>query len=422
MKTTYFLIPIVILLFSQTTKIQEKKTVSINDQIDERLPVFPGRKEFDIYGGYKCIKGTPTGRFHLEFINDRHFLITPEGHGFISIGVTHTAAIKRTKHQKIDYLNEICDGDWDVANQKLSKQFQTWGYNSLGYDSPISTRTIYPYFASCHPTGKVSMWLRSKVKHPDVFSDEWKQEATQSIRKMMSRVENEDNLIGIYWTDMPSWDLKIAKRSVGKTWVDAIRELPENAPGKMRYKQYKNKLGANATDEGFMVIIAKEVYAHIGPVTRELAPNALIFGERYAGRALPWDIIQEALPWIDVISVQPSGAEFPKENFDRLYRESGKPIMICDHNSSFNTPQYNNVMWKTLSSVAEVGKAHQKYLITGFETPYLIGYNKCQYIDRFKPVVGQLKQGLIQSNGKPYHDLVELVSQNNWMVHSKFQE
>jgi hypothetical protein len=51
-------------------------------------------------------------------------------------------------------------------------------------------------------------------------------------------------------------------------------------------------------------------------MTRELAPGALVFGERYAGWNPTWQIIQEAQPYIDVVSVQPYSAEF--ESFDAL--------------------------------------------------------------------------------------------------------
>ena len=48
--------------------------------------------------------------------------------------------------------------------------------------------------------------------------------------------------------------------------------------------------------------------------------------------------------------------------------------MICDHQSSFKTPEHANVMWKTLPDVASVAKGHASYLDEGFSTPFLIGY------------------------------------------------
>ena len=59
--------------------------------------VFPGKTGFDAYGGYINIKGEATGRFHLETIDDRHFLITPEGHGYSALGVCHTGEYARSQ-------------------------------------------------------------------------------------------------------------------------------------------------------------------------------------------------------------------------------------------------------------------------------------------------------------------------------------
>ena len=283
--------------------------------------VFPEKNGFDRYGGYLSYKGTATGRFHLETIGGRHFLVTPEGHGFISIGVTHTGGLARPEQSRFDYFKQTLEGDWDKANAELLSHFRQWGYNSLGYDSHQSTRKLLPHFASCDPTGKVSSWMGRQVEFPDVFSDDWKKEASQSIETMVKLFGGNPNLIGIYWTDMPAWDLESAKRTAGQTWVDAIRALPEDAPGKKRYERFLREHGEGASDEGFLVLIAREVYSFIGPLTRKLVPDTLVFGERYAGRSLPWDVIQEALPWIDVVSVQPDAPEYPAETFERLYRK-----------------------------------------------------------------------------------------------------
>ena len=135
---------------------------------------------------------------------------------------------------------------------------------------------------------------------------------------------------------------------------------------------------------------------------------------------MPWRIIQEAIPWIDVVSVQPGRSEFHAEKFERLYRQTGKPIMICDHQSSFKTPEHSNVMWNTLPDGASVGKAQGRYLDDGFSTPYLLGYNRCQYIDRYQHDQKLLKQGLLQVDGKPYEELVDSVQKNNWRIHERF--
>ena len=46
-------------------------------------------QQLDQYGGFLDIKGKRTGFFHTEQINDRWWLVTPDGHGFFGIGISH---------------------------------------------------------------------------------------------------------------------------------------------------------------------------------------------------------------------------------------------------------------------------------------------------------------------------------------------
>ena len=304
---------------------------------EPRDSVFPNQKGFDRHGGYLNHQGTGTGRFHLEEINGRHFLVTPEGYGFFSLGVTHTMGIAKPEDTRIDYFKARLGEDWGKANQEILSHFQTWGYNSLGYDAHATTQHLLPHFASCNATGRTSSWLLKHAEFPDVFDPKWKAHSRQILERTAQKHSDRTKLIGIYWSDMPAWDLQRAKNRNGQHWVDTIRALPEGSPGKLAYKKFLSENEGNASDEDFLVLIARELYSHVGPITRELFPETLVFGERYSGAALPWLVIQEALPWIDIVSVQPGAPHFPKGSFDRLYRETGKPIIICDHQVSFNT-------------------------------------------------------------------------------------
>jgi len=131
-------------------------------------------------------------------------------------------------------------------------------------------------------------------------------------------------------------------------------------------------------------------------------------------------VIHESLPYIDVVTVQPYRAVFPRETFERLYQETGKPVMICDHNISFKTPKYAEVMWETMPDAASAGKAYTQYLEDAFAMPFVIGYNRCQYIDRYQARLKMLKQGLLQVDGTPHKELAERVLKANWQIHAKF--
>jgi len=253
----------------------------------------------------------------------------------------------------------------------------------------------------------------------DVFSEAWRKQATAAIERMVAADQENPKLIGYFWTDMPAWDLKVAKQKHGRHWVDFIRGLPDDAPGKQRYEAFlKANEATAATDHDFLLVIAREYYRHIGTETRRLDPDTLVFGERYPGRALDFDVIREAIPYIDVISVQPGAVEYMEKEFDKLYETLEKPIVICDHQCSFATKTHPKTMWVQLDSVEEVKRAHNAYMEKAFSKPYFIGYFRCQYIDRLKGPV--LKQGLLNAKGRPYAELVETIAAINGKILSSF--
>ncbi len=45
--------------------------------------------ELDTYGGFTKIVGEQTGFFHTQEIDGRWWLVTPDGHGFFGVGISH---------------------------------------------------------------------------------------------------------------------------------------------------------------------------------------------------------------------------------------------------------------------------------------------------------------------------------------------
>jgi hypothetical protein len=51
--------------------------------------------------------------------------------------------------------------------------------------------------------------------------------------------------------------------------------------------------------------------------------------------------------------------------------------------------------------------------VEAFAKPYILGYMRCQYIDRFTPRRNAIKFGLIRHDGTPYNDLVKATKEAN---------
>ena len=73
-----------------------------------------------------------------------------------------------------------------------------------------------------------------------------------------------------------------------------------------------------------------------------------------------------------------------------------------------------------MASEDAAGMAYSAYLDEAVRKPYILGYQRCQYIDVYEEHLGVLKQGMLQGNQAPYRTLVEYVSNANQRVMKLF--
>ena len=358
------------------------------------------------------IQAAGDGRFQLGKANGRDCLIDSDGKPFLTLGVNHIQNVFQGEGAVV--------GDRQQACEEILEQLTSWGYNTGGYGTPEPLCRMLPSFAPMYLTQNANYMSDAQFEYCDVFDPIVQQKMREVIQYEIGRQAGNPNLIGYYWTDTPQWDLQRARKKRGTDWVSMIRELPAGAPGKQRYEQFLADGGQS--DEAFLRLIARELYKVIGEETRRLAPDALIFGERYLAHDHPDAVIEEALPYIDVLSIQPGGVRFDADYFDSMYERFNKPILICDHQNSFPTPQYPRTMWQQLESEEAVGLAYDQYLKDAFEKPYILGYQRCQYIDRYVKGAGMLKQGVVREDGTAYKILTQAVRQANLEALERFRQ
>ena len=373
---------------------------------------------------YKISQARRPAHFILRELNGRDCLITPDGHAFLSLGVNHVQAVAQKGSP--DLFADKYDKDWGKLCASVHKNLKSLGFNTAGYGAPGPLRKMMPFMAESYLLKNSNFLGKSAFVFPDIFDPKVQQGIKGKIEQMVAKAKGNPNLIGYYWTDTPQWDLNRANLTRGTNWVTAIRELPESAPGKKRYQQYLadcKSNGVTADDDGFLRLIAREYYQLVGKETRRLDETALIFGERYLVNDHPACVLEEAMPFIDVLSIQPGGARFRPDYLDSLHAKFKKPIILCDHQSSFATDRYPSTMWQQLESEEAAGMAYAKYLEDALAKPYIVGYHRCQYIDRYQDWKGSglLKQGLVREDGRNYETLARITAQANRLAIDDFQ-
>jgi hypothetical protein len=292
-------------------------------------------------------------------VGARWTLIAPDGEPFVSHGAAHLANTLKTEAFHSRYA-----ADPRAACAMVAANLRAAGFNTVGYRHPVEMRGLMPFMAEVY-LAQFAYWM-PRVRYVDVFSPGYPKAVNNLVSKMVSAVKANPNLIGYYWTGTPRWDLELARRQINDDWVSMIRRLTAAHVGKQRYVSflreqhassssefraaYGNDLGDVDTmlardfadlqlnhpivrrdDYEFLRLIAREYYRVAGEAMEREDRRRLVFGDRYLLDDLPTEVLEEAIPWIDVVAVQPSGARFERDAFERLYRIARKPILISDH-------------------------------------------------------------------------------------------
>ncbi len=323
--------------------------------------------------------GEDSSFIKLQEIEGRTWLVDSKGKPFFAHGITHSSN------------NRAAFGftEFSTACKRL-------GFNAYGYGCPPQLRGDMPYIESWNHLVPISTYRGKKgVKFVDVFAPKVQAKLEAGVKANCARNRNSHhNVIGYCWTDLGAWPLE---NPLGTNWVDFIRDLPDNAPGKAAYDAFlKTWDGEDETarDQAFLRLIAREYFRVVGRANRKYAPNHLIFGDRFAFNTLDDDVIKEMLPYVDAIAIQPPfWGSFPKQKLDAVHKLTGKPILLCDFAIRFKDGD-DVRMWKISDDSVAAGDAYSDYVKAALQTDYVIGVFWCNPVDTPKGFGKQeVKQG-----------------------------
>ena len=331
-------------------------------------------------------------RIRLQKIKGRTWLVRPDGRPFFAHGVTHIGG-RRRKRQDVIAIGKAC--------KKL-------GFNAYGYGCPDALKKDLPYVEGRNFL-PISMYrkLDGSFRYVDIFDPKVQTGLEQQIRIVCLDNRKNPNLIGYFWTDLSAWPLK---NSTGKNWGEFIRGLPVDAPGGKAYRDFlKTWKGDDAgkRDRAFLRIIAREYFRVMGKANRKYDPDHLIFGDRFTFQTAIPEVIEEMLPYVDAVAIQPRfQPKFPQRDFDRIHKLSGKPIIICDFAIRFKEKGKKIRGWKPEESPKVAGQRYAEYIRDAMATPYVIGAFWCNPINS-KPnfMKTGIKQGLFDQGLTPRPEL-----------------
>jgi hypothetical protein len=337
-------------------------------------------QEKDVYGGFLDIKGEKTGFFHAEQINNRWWLVTPEGNGFYGIGMAHP--ITGFTQSAVHF---IYGGDQEAWFKGSIQRMRDLGFNCVwsgpycperlqsDFVDKALARQVFreakiPYVFPL-PLVKHFVELKEGEERPDVFSEQYSQFVNDLAAEFTSELKDDPWVMGYYYgfgsfDREADWINETVNRkespgrnrllgileerysgdiatfnSIYKTNFNSFEDLKKKGslkyPGWIKQVKYgrvamPEKQGAqNMFDDADVLLgeIVEQVYRLGYEAVKKYDQNHMIYGSYVKEATFTTDTWLRVAPYIDVIAPQHVSKAFPIEPVVELL---GKPALISD--------------------------------------------------------------------------------------------
>lgn len=298
----------------------------------------------------------------------RWWLITPDGRPFFSIGLNHIDPSPLRYESNGDLWQRKYGNSMEKwLKESVAIDLKAWGFNSVGWTQEVVTRGLtnhrhsraftleeYQWFGLpyCHqlPFADFHQW-EAETRYPDFKSPEFAEWCDYVAREHCARMKDDPKLIGYFYIDCP-------------TWIHTTKESAWKGP---LFDPDKLKTDAGRKD---LRELAMHWYRTTHDAIRRYDKHHLILGDRYeAARPLADEVIEAALPYVDVLSFQHfAPADKVAANLTHWHQKTGKPVLLADHAIQIRESD---------GSGRHDGPGYAKTLATLRELPGCIGLHLC---------------------------------------------
>ncbi|MBF16192.1 MAG: agarase [Chloroflexi bacterium] len=302
--------------------------------------------------------------FKLEKIKNKWWFISPSGDIFFSIGLNHFDPSTMRYPENISIWKEKYNSDVkEWLKNSVSINMNKWRFNTIGWVQDVTIRNFQhsrgftreeynivnlPY---CHmlPFTESHQWEKHN-NHYDILNSEWEDWCDYVARTHVTEMSDDPNLIGYFYSDCPTW---VHTRPVNE-WRGPIFD-----PDFLNSKSGSIELSK----------LANHYYKTTYESIKRYDKNHLILGDRYeATEKLPDEVINAALPYVDVLSFQ--DFKNPVANMLYWYKKTDKPVILADS---------AKIKWDTLPGEISYndGQWYSEILSDLQDNPGCVGFHLC---------------------------------------------
>jgi hypothetical protein len=380
------------------------------------------------YGGLKSERRAATGFFRAEKSGRRWWLIDPEGHPFIHVGVV---AVSPPNGRKVP-------DNWGEVTSKLlhSNGFNgtgAWSENKRirGSGKPVVYTQMWN-FMSAYGSKRGGMYQKpGHMGYPGdcvfVFDPEFESFCDEYAKRLAPAKDDpwllghfSDNELPFYHKTLDNF-MKLPKTDPGRKAVD--QWLTER-----RKKHPDDKTLHDGKRQEFLGFVVDRYLRITTAAIRKHDPNHLCLGPRFDYQALQSKTVFEAAGrHLDVIAANYYHQWSPNPGQVRNWVEwSGRPFIVTEWYAKGMDSGFANTTGAgfVVKTQADRGRFYQNFTLGLLESGGCVGWHWFKYRDNDPNAKGadpsniDSNKGIVRLNLKPYAPLMEAMHEVNRQVYS----
>lgn len=407
-----------------------------------------GSADRDSYGGWNRLQFEATGFFRVGEREGTWWLVTPQGHAFLSKGVNNVSfrADDAPQLGYSPYQRAVQDkyGSQDAWAKAAVERLRGWGFNTLGsWSSPSTFDQNMPYTVNLNLATRAGAdWLKGAVG--DFFSRDFEQKMEAACAQLGGPRAKDPWLLG-YFTDN---ELRWGADWRGKqSLLEEYLRFPAEAAGrkaaleflKQRYSdiaalnqawgtsvsRWEDLVGREQTSgeavrkdqAAWQEVVAQRYFATCKNAIRKADPNHLILGCRFAGLA-PDPVLRGVRDSVDVVSFNNYGQTAPVETLQNIYRVTGRPIMLTEFSFKAMDSGLPNTKGaaRPVATQADRADGFARYVQGLIDLPFMVGFHWFEHAD--EPKEGRFdgensNYGVVTIGDRPWDILVRRMTEVN---------
>ncbi len=366
------------------------------------------------YGGWLERRAEATGFFHPAELDGRWWVIDPEGHVFLSVGVNSVSPAS-PKPAEAPSPEDLLWGEQTLAG------LRNHAFNTLGcWSAAEIVRKLPQPMPYCLRWGFMSGYRKERrARHPATgeipaiypFDPEFESFCDQ-VAQGMAETKDDPWLFGHFSdNELPLHEWGIVERYLSHPTDD-----PNHKAAAAFMASRGDRKPTKEDDRDFLRLVVDTYYAKVAAAIRKHDPNHMFLGSRFHGKALTSSVIFEAGGrHADIISVNYYHRWTPENDRIRNWAKvAGKPILLTEWyamSSDGGLPTDVVGAGFPVRTQQDRAKFYEHFTLTLLENPGCVGWHWFRYRD------GTNNAGMVNAEEKPYGALWEAMKRVNTQVY-----